>query len=142
MSSDVGPSLNHFFLEELCLEVSDLKGDDLDQFLLELGLSPDEILNGHSEAIDAAMAAEGRARFENARLVVQRGKSRPSFRLLTFDGAKKREILRQINMQATMTGSVTIAARNKKIDAAEDLDSFLEACCRLGIIDEDGNLKA
>jgi hypothetical protein len=36
---------------------------------------------------------------------------------------------------------MTLAARNRKIEAPEDLDSFLEACLRLGLIDEDGNLK-
>jgi hypothetical protein len=36
---------------------------------------------------------------------------------------------------------MTIAARNQRIEAEEDLDSFLEACIKLGVIDENGNLK-
>lgn len=36
---------------------------------------------------------------------------------------------------------MTLAARNQKLDAEEDMDAFLEACIRLGIIDENGNLK-
>jgi hypothetical protein len=36
---------------------------------------------------------------------------------------------------------MTIAARNQKIEDEADLDSFLEACVRLGLIDSEGNLK-
>jgi len=39
------------------------------------------------------------------------------------------------------TNDMTIAARNQKIDDEGDLDSFLEACLRLGVIDSDGNLN-
>lgn len=36
---------------------------------------------------------------------------------------------------------MTIAARNRKIADENDLDVFLEACLRLGLIDSEGNLK-
>ena len=39
------------------------------------------------------------------------------------------------------TGEMTLAARNKKIESEEDLDSFLEACVKLGVINENGDLK-
>jgi hypothetical protein len=36
---------------------------------------------------------------------------------------------------------MTIAARNRRIESEDDLDSLLEAWLRLGVIDESGNLK-
>jgi hypothetical protein len=36
---------------------------------------------------------------------------------------------------------MTIAARNRTIEDENDLDVFLEACLRLGMIDSEGNLK-
>jgi hypothetical protein len=36
---------------------------------------------------------------------------------------------------------MTIAARNRRIESDDDLDSFLEACLQLGLIDESGKLK-
>jgi hypothetical protein len=36
---------------------------------------------------------------------------------------------------------MTIAARNRTIEDEKDLDVFLEACLRLGMIDSEGNLK-
>ena len=42
---------------------------------------------------------------------------------------------------ADRTNEMTIAARNRKIEDESDLDVFLEACLRLGVIDSDGNLK-
>ena len=36
---------------------------------------------------------------------------------------------------------MTIAARNQKIEDEGDLDAFLKACLRLGLIDSEGNVK-
>ncbi len=36
---------------------------------------------------------------------------------------------------------MTLAARNQKVEAEEYMDPVLEACIRLGIIDENGNRK-
>jgi hypothetical protein len=61
--------------------------------------------------------------------------------MTSWDIARKRQIFKAVQERSLQTKQMTIAARNQKIDAEEDLDSFLEACIRLGVIDQDGNLK-
>ena len=55
--------------------------------------------------------------------------------------AKKRAIHSAVTKRVDITGEMTIAARNQRIESDDDLDSFLEACLRLGLIDESGKLK-
>jgi hypothetical protein len=55
--------------------------------------------------------------------------------------AKKREVMAAIRDRADRTNEMTVAARNRRIEDENDLDVFLEACLRLGVIDSDGNLK-
>ena len=118
-----------------------MEGGELDQFLIEIGLDTSELLDDHSRGVKAALMAQRRARFENAKDYVRSGGSKQSATLLTFDLARKRQVLEDIKKRATQTNEMTLAARNQKIDAEEDLDSFLEACLRLGLIDDEGNLK-
>jgi hypothetical protein len=61
--------------------------------------------------------------------------------ILSFNVAKKQAIVAAIREHAAKTKEMTIAARNQKIGDEGDLDSFLEACVRLGLIDDEGNLK-
>ena len=60
---------------------------------------------------------------------------------VSFDIAKKRALLEAIRIRGEQTGDMTLAARNRTIDSEEDLDSVLEAFLRLGIIDEQGEIK-
>lgn len=121
-------------------EISALKGDELDQFLISLGLNPNDMLQTYAVALAAAIAGPKRARFEEALQRVRQKKSINPGKILSFDLSKKREILAEIRAHAASTNDMTIAARNQKIDDEGDLDSFLEACLRLGMIDEEGNL--
>jgi hypothetical protein len=54
---------------------------------------------------------------------------------------RKKQIMAAIRDHADRTKGMTIAARNRRIEDENDLDLFLEACLRLGVIDSDGNLK-
>jgi hypothetical protein len=89
----------------------------------------------------AACAVHKRERFEEARRQVRQKGVTDFGKVLSFDLAKKKEIMAAISDHAAKSNEMTIAARNRKIDDEEDLDSFLEACLRLGLIDGEGNLK-
>jgi hypothetical protein len=91
--------------------------------------------------VDAAIAAPKRAQFEEARRLIRQRKAADSGKILSFDLAKKKQIMAAIRDRADGMNEMTIAARNRKIEDENDLDVFLEACLRLGVIDSDGNLK-
>jgi hypothetical protein len=61
--------------------------------------------------------------------------------ILSFDPARKREIFASGRKRADATGDMTMAARNRRIESKDDLDSLLEAWLRLGVIDESGDLN-
>ena len=67
--------------------------------------------------------------------------ARLSTSIFSFEPSKKREILSSVAKRVEVTGDMTIAARNRRIESDDDLDSFLEACLQLGLIDESGKLK-
>jgi hypothetical protein len=141
MSNDRNVLLKEQLLDEIWDELSALEGHELDQLLIEVGLSPEVLQQEFAESIEAAVKGLGRARFEEARQSVRTvGALRPS-KIVSLDLARKRQVMAAIKERAANTNEMTIAARNQKIEAEEDLDSFLEACVRLGLIDEDGNLK-
>jgi len=141
MNTDRNSPLRDVLLDEIIEEVCALEDGALDQFLTELGLNPDDLIKSHARAIQGAISSQGRSRFEIARTAVRRKNPQQYLRIASFDFSKKQEILENIRRRAEQTKEMTLAARNRKIEALEDLDSFLEACLRLGVIDEDGNLK-
>lgn len=141
MSDDRSLDLRKQLIDEIWDEIASLKGNELDDYLASIGLSPQDLLRGYSTARDAAIAAPKRARFEEARGLVQQKKVVDSGNILSFDPAKKRQIMAAIRDRADKTNEMTIAARNRRIEDENDLDVFLEACLRLGMIDSDGNLK-
>ena len=82
-----------------------------------------------------------RARLEQARQQLRQSTKVDFGKILSFDLRKKQQIMAAIRDHAARTKQMTIAARNQKIEDERDLDSFLEACLRLGLIDSEGNLK-
>jgi hypothetical protein len=127
--------------DEIWEEIGSLEGKELDVYLASIGLAPDGLLQDYAKALDAACAAAGRVRFEEARRQVRQKKGADFNNILSFDVARKKEIMSAIRTHAAMTSDMTIAARNQKIEDEGDLDGFLEACLRLGVIDSEGNLK-
>jgi hypothetical protein len=141
MSDDRSLHLKQHLFAEIWEEISSLQGKELDDYLASIGLSPDDLLRDYSKAVDAVTAAPKRARFEEARRLVRQKKAADFGKIVSLDVAKKKQIMAAVRDQADRTNEMTIAARNRKIEDENDLDVFLEACLRLGMIDSDGNLK-
>jgi hypothetical protein len=141
MSDDRNLHLKQQLLDEIWEEIGSLKGKELDEYLAGIGLAPDGLLQDYEKALNAACAAHKRERFEEARRQVRQKGGTDFGKILSFDLDKKKEIMAAIRDHAAKTNEMTIAARNRKIDDEGDLDSFLEACLRLGLIDSEGNLK-
>ncbi|MGE3968308.1 MAG: hypothetical protein AB7F08_08705 [Dongiaceae bacterium] len=128
-------------LEEIWEELASLRGIELDEYLASIGMTSEGLMQHYANALNAACTAAKRARFEDARRQVRQKVGADLGKLLSFDVAKKKEIMAVIRDYADRTNDMTIAARNHMIDDEGDLDSFLEACMRLGLIDAEGNLK-
>ena len=141
MSDDRSLHLKQQLFAEIWEEISSLQGKELDDYLASIGLSPDDLLRDYSKAVDAVIAAPKRALFEEARRLVRQKKAADYGKIVSLDVAKKKQIMAAVRDQADRTNEMTIAARNRKIEDENDLDVFLEACLRLGMIDSDGNLK-
>ena len=141
MSEDRSLLFKQQLLDDIWEEITSLKGKDLDEYLVSLGLSPDDLLQKYAKALHAACAAPKRARFEEARRRVNESRGGDVSKIVSFDLAKKKEIMDSIKKHAATTNNMTIVARNQKIEDEGDLDSFLEACLRLGVIDADGNVQ-
>jgi hypothetical protein len=141
MSDDRSLHLKRQILEEIWEEIGSLHGKDLDDYLASIGLNRQDLLKQYSNAVSAAIAAPKRALFEDARRRLREKNTVESAKILAFDIAKKKQIVAAVRDHADSTREMTIAARNRKIEDEGDLDVFLEACLRLGVIDSDGNLK-
>jgi hypothetical protein len=133
--------LKQQLLEELWDDIGSLNGKELDEYLAGLGLTPDSLLQDYAKAFDAACTAQKRARLEQARQQLRQSAKVDFGKILSFDLRKKQQIMAAIRDHAARTKEMTIAARNQKIEDERDLDGFLEACLRLGLIDSEGNLK-
>lgn len=141
MSDDRSLHLKQQISDEIWEEIGSLQGRDLDEYLASIGLSRQSLLKQFANAVSAAIAAPKRAMFEDARRRLRENKADDSAKILAFDLAKKKQILALVRGRDDRTGEMTVAARNRKIEDEGDLDLFLEACLRLGVIDSDGNLK-
>jgi hypothetical protein len=141
MTDDRSLHLKRQLLDEIWEEIGSLEGKELDEYLASIGLAPDILLQDYAEALKAACAAPKRARFEEARQKLRQKSSADFGKILSFDVARKKAIMAAIKDHAARTNEMTIAARNQKIEDEGDLDSFLEACVLLGLIDGEGNLK-
>ena len=81
-----------------------------------------DLLQDYAKALDAAIAAPKRARFEEARRQVRPKKAIDFGKILSFDLARKKQIMATIRDHAERTNEMTIAARNRKIEDEGDLD--------------------
>jgi len=141
MSRKQTKPLNERILAEIWDSMDALEGSALDEYLSGIGLVSEELLQHYQKSVKAAILMLRRSRFEEAQLHL-RNRSLPiTSNVVSFDIVRKRQILASINKRMAQTKDMTMAARNHNESAEEDLDSFLEACFRLGVIDEDGNLK-
>lgn len=126
-------------LDEILEEMHGLEGKALDGFLVETGFDREALLASFNRSFRSFEATAGRRQFEAARAKLSRGApDRPS---LNIEASKRRSVYAAVQERVAVTGTMLVAARNKKIESPEDLDSFLEACLMLGVIDENGNLK-
>jgi hypothetical protein len=141
MSDDRSLYLKRQLFDEIWEEIGSLNGEELDDYLASIGLNSEDLLRDYSRAMNAAIAAPKRARFEEALRLVRQKKAADFGKIVSLDVARKKQIMAAIRDHADRTNKMTIAARNRKIEDENDLDVFLEACLRLGMIDSDGNLK-
>lgn len=134
--------LGDALLTEIADELIKLKGEELAQFLTDIGEDPNALLEQSEAAMKSAVAEQGRARLSQARAALDAHRKANASVIVSFDLAKKRALFEAVKSKIDQTGdAVTIAARNQKIASEQDLDSVLEAFLRLGLIDEQGNLK-
>lgn len=134
------PSFRETLIDEIIDEIDGLDANDLDAFLRELGEDPDTVLEAGRAVRKGAIAEAKLARLRNAQRELKASKTVNAAALLSFDPDRKREIFERIKQRSETSGEMTLAARNKRIESDKDLDSFLEACLRLGVIDETGEI--
>ncbi|MCK1707720.1 MULTISPECIES: hypothetical protein [unclassified Bradyrhizobium] len=133
------PPLRTRLLDEVLEEMHALEGKALEEFLAETGFDRDELLASYDRSYRSFEAAAGRRQFEAARRRLSRDAT--NRRSLNIEASRKRSVYAAVKEHVAVTGAMMVAARNRKIESPEDLDSFLEACLMLGVIDENGNLK-
>jgi hypothetical protein len=141
METDRELSFREELLEEIQQELLSLEGAALDEYLLALGMDPNDLLESFDAVFQDPEIAAKRRKFAAARQRLHEPQAPPSALILSFEPSRKREILDAVTKRVDATGDMTIAARNRRIESDDDLDSFLEACLRLGLIDETGKLK-
>uniref|UniRef100_Q07NQ0 Uncharacterized protein n=1 Tax=Rhodopseudomonas palustris (strain BisA53) TaxID=316055 RepID=Q07NQ0_RHOP5 len=141
MTQDRTSNLRNRLLDEISEELNSLSGDELDSYLSSIGLDPAALVAEYDDAVAAVAAKAGRLRFEEARRAVALGQSRSQEAIVSLDLVRKKKIAAAVKERAEKTGEMTIAARNQKFEDEGDLDSFLEACVRLGLVDDEGNLR-
>jgi hypothetical protein len=141
MGTDRELSLRAELVKEILDDIKDLQGSELDEYLAEIGFDSADLLESFESSLASYETKAKRVRFDAARAHVAIARGRPPATLLAFELPRKREVFAAGSARIEATGEMTIAARNQKIEAEEDLDSFLDACFRLGMIDENGNLK-
>ena len=140
-NTDRNSSLREELLNEILEDLRSLEGAALDKYLLELGFEPDDLLASFDSTFQDPEIAAKRRKFEAAKRKPSVLAGRPSATVLSFDPSRKREIFAAVKKHVAATGEMTVAARNQRIESEDDLDSFLDACFRLGVIDENGDLK-
>jgi hypothetical protein len=141
METDRELSFREELLEEIQQEILSLEGPALDKYLLALGMDPNDLLESFDAVFQDPEIAAKRRKFAAARQRSREPQARLSASIFSFEPSKKREILSSVAKRVEVTGDMTIAARNRRIESDDDLDSFLEACLQLGLIDESGKLK-
>jgi hypothetical protein len=138
MAPDRDP-LRAQLLDEIIEEMHGMKGEALDEFLSRAGLDPSGLLADFDGSLRLMEASAGRKKFDVARALLS--SKRLKSNVLNLEASRKRSVFAAVKGRMETTGEMTLAARNKKIESEEDLDSFLEACVKLGVINENGDLK-
>lgn len=134
--------LSDALVAEIADELMTLKGDELAQFIADVGEDSDALLAESETAIKDAIAEQGRVRLREARDALNAHRKANPAVIVSFDLARKRALFEAVKSKIDASGdAVTIAARNQKITSEQDLDSVLEAFLQLGLIDEEGNLE-
>jgi len=141
METDRELSFREELLEEIQQEILSLEGAALDEYLLALGMDPNDLLESFDAVFQDPEIAAKRRKFAAARQRSREPQAPVSASILSFEPSRKREIFAAVTKSVDATGDMTLAARNRRIESDDDLDSFLEACLRLGLIDETGKLK-
>jgi hypothetical protein len=126
-------------LDEIIEEMHGMKGEALDEFLSRAGFDPSNLLADFDGSLRLMEAAAGRKKFDAARILLSSNRLKGN--VLNLEASRKRSVFAAVKVRMESTGEMTLAARNKKIESEEDLDSFLEACVKLGVINENGDLK-
>ena len=140
MTTSSSTSLKEVFLQEAWGDLENQSAGDFENSVKSLGISIDDSLQLFTSAVDAAKVTIRRQRYEAAKMATRVLEKQHPIKLVSYDMALKKEIFAQIQACAANTGIMTIAARNRTITGESDIDAFLEACLRLGLIDADGNL--
>jgi hypothetical protein len=134
-------SFREELLEEIQQEILSLEGAALDEYLRALGMNPNDLLESFDAVFQDPEIAAKRRKFLAARQRSHEPQAPLGASVLSFETSRKRAIFDAVKKRVDTTGDMTIAARNQRIESDDDLDSFLEACLRLGLIDETGKLK-
>lgn len=134
------PSIRDRLIDEIIDEIASLDANDLDAFLRDLGEDPAKGLEAGNAIRNGAIAKGKLARLRAAQQTIKTKTTPNATAILAFDPERKRQIFDRIKQRSETSGDMTLAARNRRIDSDKDLDSFLEACLRLGLIDETGEL--
>src|SRR5258706_7812751 len=124
-------SLRDRLVEEVLDESTGLQGAALNEYLLESGFEPEQLLLDFASFLNSSKSAAGRKRFEVAKALLSSASLEGN--VLSFDPSRKRQVFAALKERMAATGEMTIAARNQKIESEEDLDSFLDACFELGV---------
>ena len=141
MTTDRSLSLKEMLLQEAWADLEEQGPEAIDKFLCEAGIGPEIAVQHYTRSTEAALRAERRERFEQAKLAVNSAENFQPFKIVSFDLTTKQRILAKVRDSVANTSTMTIAARNRTISEESDIDAFLEACIRLGVIDSDGNLS-
>lgn len=137
---NITPSFHESLIDEVIDEIDGLDANDLDAFLRELGEDPETLLESGRAVRKSAIAEAKLARLRSAQRELRANRTVDPTMLLSYGLDRKRAIFDKIKQRAETSGEMTLAARNNRIESDKDLDSFLEACLRLGLINEAGEI--
>src|SRR5450759_2001531 len=96
MNADRKSLLKEQFLDEIWDEISSQRGKELDEYLADIGLNPDNLLQMYEKGLDIAFTAAKRVRFEEARRSVRARAASGIAKIAAFDLAKKKQIMAAI----------------------------------------------
>ena len=133
--------IREILLDEIIEEISSLDEMDLDSFLRELGEDPESNLEISKTVRERAIGDKKRSRLRAAQKELKADENLRAAAVVYLNLERKREIFDRIKQYGEASGEMTLAARNRVIESEQDLDSFLEACVRPGLISETGEIS-